>query len=281
MAVSDWSTVPGNNSAINEINIAEGCSPAGINNAIREVMAQARVKFDSVDGASFSVSADYTVSGDWTVSGAWAFSTPPTMPSLPISAAAPSLSIEDTSRNVTLTVDTADGQSADPEAVIGLSGAGVDTFSRIRLNIDGVDVGVFSSIGGEGIFQVQNILVADELNAASLGNGLRDAVDARVAEQALGVGQTWQDVSGSRSLGTDYQNTDGRPIMVTIWGVADATATIQVSADQVTWHDMGMFQDNNAGPDYGGADLIVPASHWYRLTGSLSGGSILGWMELR
>lgn len=39
MAVSDWSATAGSNTTIDGVNIAEGCSPAGINNAIRSIMA--------------------------------------------------------------------------------------------------------------------------------------------------------------------------------------------------------------------------------------------------
>ncbi|WP_442679742.1 hypothetical protein ACSBM8_00620 [Sphingomonas sp. ASY06-1R] len=39
-AISDWDPVPGNNSDIAGINIAEGCPAGGINDAIRTVMAQ-------------------------------------------------------------------------------------------------------------------------------------------------------------------------------------------------------------------------------------------------
>lgn len=39
MAVSDYSTTPANNTAISGINIAEGCAPANINNAFRQLMA--------------------------------------------------------------------------------------------------------------------------------------------------------------------------------------------------------------------------------------------------
>jgi hypothetical protein len=42
MAVSDYSTTPGSNTSISGINIAEGCSPANINNAIRQLMADVR-----------------------------------------------------------------------------------------------------------------------------------------------------------------------------------------------------------------------------------------------
>jgi glutamine cyclotransferase len=39
-SVSDWSTTAGDNTDVGGVNIAEGCSPSGINNAIRTVMAQ-------------------------------------------------------------------------------------------------------------------------------------------------------------------------------------------------------------------------------------------------
>lgn len=39
MPVKDYSTTPSNNTAINGINIAEGCAPSNINNSIRQLMA--------------------------------------------------------------------------------------------------------------------------------------------------------------------------------------------------------------------------------------------------
>ncbi|MXO72865.1 phage tail protein [Alteraurantiacibacter buctensis] len=39
MAVSDWSSTASSNTTIDGVNIAEGCSPAGLNNAIRSIMA--------------------------------------------------------------------------------------------------------------------------------------------------------------------------------------------------------------------------------------------------
>ena len=42
MAVSDYLTAPGLNNAISGINIAENCSPAGLNDAIRQLMADIR-----------------------------------------------------------------------------------------------------------------------------------------------------------------------------------------------------------------------------------------------
>jgi len=38
--ISEFSANPANNTDIDNINIAEGCAPSGINDAIREMMSQ-------------------------------------------------------------------------------------------------------------------------------------------------------------------------------------------------------------------------------------------------
>ncbi len=43
MGIQDYSTTPGSNTTINSINIAEGCPPSNLNNAIRQVMADIAV----------------------------------------------------------------------------------------------------------------------------------------------------------------------------------------------------------------------------------------------
>lgn len=44
---SDWSTTPADNSTIGSTNVAEGCDPGGINNAIRELMAACKTFDDN------------------------------------------------------------------------------------------------------------------------------------------------------------------------------------------------------------------------------------------
>jgi hypothetical protein len=51
MAVSAWSTTAIGNATTLGIDIGEGCDAANINNAIRELMAEAKAKFDSLDTA--------------------------------------------------------------------------------------------------------------------------------------------------------------------------------------------------------------------------------------
>lgn len=61
--VSEWSATASNNTDISGINIAEGCAPSGINNAIREIMAQVKDMQAGTDGDNFVVGGAFTCSG--------------------------------------------------------------------------------------------------------------------------------------------------------------------------------------------------------------------------
>lgn len=49
MAVSNYNTNPDLNTTISGINIAEGCPPSGLNNAVRQLMADVRAYANDVD----------------------------------------------------------------------------------------------------------------------------------------------------------------------------------------------------------------------------------------
>lgn len=52
MAFSDYSTTPSLNVTIAGINVGEGCPPANINNAIRQIMADGKTLNNTVSGLS-------------------------------------------------------------------------------------------------------------------------------------------------------------------------------------------------------------------------------------
>jgi hypothetical protein len=64
--VSEYSPTASNNTDIGGINIAEGCAPSGINNAIRELMAQLKDMQSGTDGDTFTVGGNLTVSSTLT-----------------------------------------------------------------------------------------------------------------------------------------------------------------------------------------------------------------------
>jgi hypothetical protein len=61
--ISEYSSIPANNTEIDGINIAEGCAPSGINNAIRELMAQLKDFQTGAAGDSLTVGGTLSVTG--------------------------------------------------------------------------------------------------------------------------------------------------------------------------------------------------------------------------
>ena len=66
--ISEFSATPANNTDIDSINIAEGCAPSGINDAIRELMAQVKDLYAGTSGDTISIAGGGTGAG--TLAGA-------------------------------------------------------------------------------------------------------------------------------------------------------------------------------------------------------------------
>jgi hypothetical protein len=64
--ISEYDASAGNNTDVNGVNIAEGCAPSGINNAIREVMAALKRFETGTDGDGITVGGNLIVSGSST-----------------------------------------------------------------------------------------------------------------------------------------------------------------------------------------------------------------------
>ena len=64
--ISEWSSTPANNTDIDSINIAEGCAPSGINDAIRELMSQVKDLYSGTTGDLIAVAGGGTGAGTLT-----------------------------------------------------------------------------------------------------------------------------------------------------------------------------------------------------------------------
>jgi hypothetical protein len=150
--ISEFSATPANNTDIDGININEGCAPSGINDAIRELMAQLKDFQTGAVGDSFNgpvgtttaaAGAFTTLSASSTVSGT-GFSTylasPPAIGGT--AAAAGSFTTLSASGAVTLSGGTANG-------VAYLNGSKVVT-SGSALQFDGNNFGVGGTPNGYG-----------------------------------------------------------------------------------------------------------------------------------
>jgi hypothetical protein len=96
----------------------------------------------------------------------------------------------------------------------------------------------------------------------------------------LGVGQTWQNVTGSRASGTTYTNSTGKPIMVNAGSTATGIATSGISATVGGIKVVEFLTRGDSGwPIRHTASFIVPNGTSYVVT--LLSGSLNFWAELR
>jgi hypothetical protein len=94
---------------------------------------------------------------------------------------------------------------------------------------------------------------------------------ALAAMSSLGYGQTWQNVAASRAVNTNYYNTTGKPITVSINGQAGANVPIIING--IT---LGITNAANTACQF---TFIVPSGGSYSW-GSASG-TLNNWVELR
>ena len=69
--ISEFSTTAADNTDITNINIAEGCSPANVNNAIRSLMSLLKNQQDGSSGDPFTVAGTLVSSGTVDITGAF------------------------------------------------------------------------------------------------------------------------------------------------------------------------------------------------------------------
>lgn len=117
------------------------------------------------------------------------------------------------------------------------------------------------------------------LNASAL-TGTLPALDgsALTGVASIGVGQTWQDLTSSRALGTTYTNSTGSPIMIAI--VVNNTATTnskaKITVDGVEVTRTYAYASGVYTPMY----AIVPDGVTYVAT-NVSNTTLNRWTELR
>lgn len=99
---------------------------------------------------------------------------------------------------------------------------------------------------------------------------------AYAAMQSLGFGQTWQDVTVARSLGTTYTNTTGRPIVVQyqVTGSAGVQPTMTIAGQTVA-----VGGGVNGSGNTTSCQAVIPAGATY--VASSTSLSLNNWRELR
>jgi hypothetical protein len=138
----------------------------------------------------------------------------------------------------------------------------------------------------------QTGLLGDQLESTwTTGTGITESLvsPAKVAASAtevvgnfaLGVGQTWQDMTISRALNTTYQNTTGRPIFIALSGTISNGRTMSLLVSPNSDMSSPVTVDRTSDiDDPSGVQAIIPNNIYYQASVSASVSGLI-WAELR
>jgi hypothetical protein len=256
--VSEWSAIPANNTDVGGIDINEGCAPSGINNAIRDVMAQIKDMQTGADGDNFVVGGNLTVNGTVTLAT-----------DLPVAQGG-----------------TGASTAADARTNLGLGSIATQASSSVTItggSITGItDLAVADGGTGSSTLSANAVLLGNGTSAlqtvapSTSGNVLTSngtTWTSAAPASPIGVGQTWQSVS--RALNTTYTNSTGKPIQVSATINQPSGSGFAFIIDGVNVAGDSSLAGSSA--IYG---LIVPNGSTYRISAT-GGANIDVWAELR
>ena len=132
--ISEFSSTAASNTDIDNINIAEGCSPSNINNAIRALMSQLKNQQTGTSGDSFTIGGNLAVTGTTTLTTA-----------LPVASGGTGASTDTGARTALSAAKS--GANSDITSITGLTtplttaqggtGTASTTFANLTTNVTG------------------------------------------------------------------------------------------------------------------------------------------------
>ena len=120
------------------------------------------------------------------------------------------------------------------------------------------------------------VILNNTVTSTSTAQALTAAQGKVLNDQAFGVGQTWQDVTGSRSSGVTYTNNTGKPITVIV-SIRDSNLYdgVLVYVGGVVIIDVDDIGAQGTTP----YTFVVPNGSTYSVT--VNSNTIRHWSELR
>ena len=268
--ISEFSATAADNTDITNINIAEGCSPANVNNAIRSLMSVLKNFEDGSSGDNVVVGGNLSVTGTTTLVG---------------TAIAPTPTVGDNSTKIATTafvntkvgtLGTMASQNATAVAITGGTITGITDLTVADGGTGASSITANSVILGNGTSALSGNLVAPSTSGNVLtSNGTTWTSSSRIG---VGIGQSWQNVTSSRAIGTSYTNSTGSPIALSIQLSQASGSVVQLTINgSVVIAAQGCTDLNNHSMMYS----IIPNGDSYSLSVVGGSNSIQAWHELR
>jgi len=217
--ISEWSTTPASNTDIDGINIAEGCAPSGINDAIRDLMAQVRSWQSGASGDPFNGPMNGTIGATTAYSGAFTTVSATGVITSTLATGTAPLTIASTTKVANLNVDLLDGADWASPAALGsttpaavsattLSASGAVTISGgtansvcylngskvltsgSALTFDGANLGVGGTSGGAKLHVITSNPSISTIESSSAVGGYQTFSNSSSAPLYVGFGAT-------------------------------------------------------------------------------------------
>lgn len=161
----------------------------------------------------------------------------------------------------------------------------VSTAQQAALNLKVDIAGSVISVAGRAgavVLAKADVGLSNVDNTSDLNKPISTATQTALnAKSSLGVGQTWQDVTASRVLGTTYTNSTGAPIQVV--ALLGPSSAINVTT-QVTINGGVVVTGSYAAiPNtfLQSAMPIIPSGQTYKIMAANGTAALVSWLELR
>lgn len=148
-----------------------------------------------------------------------------------------------------------------------IDGESVATDAEVTAQIGAIPVVGDASETAKGIIEI-----ATNAEVQTGTDAVKAVTPAGLLSAVIGLGQTWQDVTGSRAVGVTYTNTTGKSIVLNFCGANTVNGNIIVNSTVVA---SIVFQSSYA--TQGTISVVIPAGATY----SVSAGAFSRWVELR
>lgn len=188
------------------------------------------------------------------------------------------------------TVEASKAVTADSSGNINFNNGDMTNVDINSGAIDGTTIGAASAAAGTFTTMTATTVASTTLADGTVAttqtqgdNSTKVATTAYSDNAAIGWNQTWQDVSGSRAVGTTYRNETGKPIMVAVCVQVNEAANAYAYVETATPPTIAVSQFEAVSSNANVDDFrfthtfIVPDDHYYRVVT----GTLRTWAELR